>query len=196
VSNELGARLRRLARAAMETELSGGAALQEALRALGQPPELGRRQGVFVSLFRKGPPGTPSQARLRGCRGQVEAQLPLDLAVVQAALEAALHDERFPKVKRDELPELEIEVTLLSPVRPVDSPEAFRFGRDGLALARDDKGALFLPQVWREAGWSTEEALRELALKARLPQEGWRGARLAAFEGQVFAEGHAGPGVP
>jgi AMMECR1 domain-containing protein len=75
-------------------------------------------------------------------------------------------------VVRDELEDLLVEVTVLSPLRSVASPEAYRFGRDGLALTRDKKGALFLPQ------------------------EGWRDAKLFAFEGQAFAEGHGGAGVP
>lgn len=196
VGDDLGARLRRLARAAIETELSGGPALESALQALGPAPELRRRQAVFVSLFRGGPPGVPAQERLRGCRGQPQAEFPLDLAVVQAAIEAALHDDRFPRVRLHELRDLQVEVTLLSPLRSVDSPEAYRFGQDGLALTKDDKGALFLPQVWKDAGWSREEALAQLATKALLPRDGWRGATLLAFEGQAFAEGHAGAGVP
>jgi MEMO1 family protein len=196
VSDAIGESLRRVARAAIETELLGGAALDGALRALGQGPELQRRQAVFVSLFRSGPPGIPLQRRLRGCRGQPEAELPLDLGVVQAALDAALRDERFPKLRRDELRDLQVEVTLLSPLRPVDSPESYRFGQDGLALTKGEKSAIFLPQVWKEAGWSREEALAELAAKAFLPRDGWRDATLLAFEGQAFAEGHGGASEP
>jgi AmmeMemoRadiSam system protein A len=155
---------------------------------LGDPVDLRRRQAVFVSLYRREPAGTPSQSRLRGCRGQAEPVLPLDLAVLQAALDAAFADERFPKVRADELPHLEVEVTLLSPLRPVASAEAYRRGRDGLVLAKDDKGALFLPAVWQEAGWSTDEALRELSAKAGLAPDAWKESRLLSFEGEVFAE--------
>jgi AmmeMemoRadiSam system protein A len=192
----MGEGLRRLARAAIETELFGGAALDSALRALGPASELRRRQAVFVSLFRSGPPGVPLQRRLRGCRGQPQAELPLDLGVVQAALDAALRDDRFPKLRRDELRDVQVEVTLLSPLRSVDSPEAYRFGQDGLALTKGVKSAIFLPQVWKEAGWSREEALAELAAKALLPRDGWRGATLLAFEGQAFAEAHGGASDP
>jgi hypothetical protein len=195
VGDPLGEKLRRLARAAIETELLGGDALARALEALGDPIELRRRQAVFVSLYREGPPGAPAQPRLRGCRGQGEASLPLDLAVVKAALEAALDDERFPKVRAEELSSLEIEVTVLSPLRPVESAEAYRLGRDGLVLTKDGKGALFLPAVWQEAGWSTEEALRELSRKADLAPDAWKGARLFAFEGEAFGEARAGAGV-
>jgi AmmeMemoRadiSam system protein A len=196
VGDELGAGLARLARATLETDYFGGDALARALRDLAEARPLARRQAVFVSLYREGPPGAKAQERLRGCRGQGEPVLPLDLAVVQAALEAATRDERFPRVRAEELGRLQVEVTVLSPLREVDSHEAYRFGQDGLALIQGKKGALFLPQVWREAGWSSEEALQELSRKAGLPHDAWRRARLIAFEGQAFAEERIASGLP
>jgi AmmeMemoRadiSam system protein B/AmmeMemoRadiSam system protein A len=196
VDESLGERLRGLAWAAIEAELFGSDALRRALRALGDPAELRRRQAVFVSLFRREPRKAPSQERLRGCRGQGEATLPFDLAVVQAALEAAFHDERFPKLRPEELAGLELEVTVLSPLRTVPSAEAYRRGRDGLVLKKDDRGALFLPAVWAEAGWSVEEALRELSRKAELPPDAWREAQLFAFEGQAFGDSRTRARIP
>ena len=88
-----------------------------------------------------------------------------------------------------ELPRLEVEVTVLSPRRPVTSYKDIRVGTHGIVLQKGDKAALFLPQVAPEQGWSAEQALAALAEKAGLPPDAWReGARLSVFTGQVFPE--------
>ena len=102
---------------------------------------------------------------------------------------SAFHDSRFPKLHARELDQVEFEVTLLGPLQPLAAPEALLIGTHGVVIEKGDKGALYLPQVPKEARWSVEETLDALAKKAKLPRGGWReGARLAVFTGQVFAE--------
>jgi len=185
---DLGRRLVALARAAVSTELLGGEALDRALLAVRADLPFAR-QGVFVSLYRKDAAAVAANGRLRGCQGQPTPTLPIDLGTVQAALDAAFRDSRFPRLHARELDEVQFEVTLLSPLRPLGAPEEIRIGTHGVVLEKGDKGALYLPQVPKDARWSVAETLDELAKKAKLPKNGWReGARLAVFTGQVFAE--------
>jgi len=190
LGEKAGARLVRLARATLRSELLGTTDLD---RELARWPE-GRgeltRQAVFVSLYEHGPgDGEASGKTLRGCVGQAVPVLPLFYGTVQAAVDAALHDKRFDPVTARELDRLEVEVTVLSPRRPVDSWKEIRLGRDGIVLEKGDNAAVFLPQVAVQMG-SIERVLSALAVKAGLPEDGWKsGARFSVFTGQVFAEG-------
>ena len=108
---------------------------------------------------------------------------------MQAALDAALRDPRFEPVAAAELSRLEVEVTVLSPRKPVASWRDIRLGTHGIVLQKGDKAALFLPQVAPEQGWTLEQTLTALSEKAGLPPDGWKdGARFSVFTGQVFEE--------
>lgn len=184
-----GVRLVRLARAALTTHFLDRDDLGRELAAWPPGPERERRQGVFVTLNRTDPDEIRARGRLRGCIGQPEATFPLYYGTVQAALDAALRDPRFEPVSAAELSRLEIEVTVLSPRRPVASWRDVRLGTHGIVLQKADKSALFLPQVAKEQGWSVEETLTALAEKAGLPGDAWKeGASLSVFTGQVFEE--------
>jgi AmmeMemoRadiSam system protein B/AmmeMemoRadiSam system protein A len=189
LASELGARLVRLARTAIEAEILGKGGLSRELA--GFPEGLEGLQAVFVTLNRTDPAEVRVQGRLRGCIGQVEPTYPVYFAVVRAAVEAALQDPRFTAVTGKELPRLEVEVTLLSPPRPVASWKAIELGRHGMVLEKGGRKALFLPQVAIEQGWNLHQALTALAEKAGLPRDAWReGARFSVFTGQVFKEEH------
>jgi hypothetical protein len=186
---EAGARLVRLARAALDTQLRASEDLQRQLAAWPAGRDQERRQGVFVTLNRSDPAEARAQGRLRGCIGQPEPTFPLYYGTVQAALDAALRDPRFEPVTADELPRLELEVTVLSPRRPISSYREIRIGTHGVVLQKAGHAALFLPQVAPEQGWNVEQMLDALAEKAGLPREAWReGAQLSVFTGQVFEE--------
>jgi AmmeMemoRadiSam system protein A len=186
---EDGARLVRLARAALATQLSGSDDLGRELASWPAGPEHEKRQGVFVTLNRTDPDETRAKGRLRGCIGQPEPTFPLYLGTVQAAIDAALRDARFEPVGAAELSRLEVEVTVLSPRRAVASWRDIRLGTDGIVLQKGDKAALFLPQVAPENGWTLEQTLSALAEKADLPADAWReGATFSVFAGQVFEE--------
>jgi hypothetical protein len=187
-----------LARAALRTQLRGTNDLELALSAL--PPgraELDRLQGVFVTLQRNDPAEIEREGKLRGCIGQVFPAFPLRLAVVVAAVSAALHDTRFPPVEAGELDRLDVEVTLLSPPEPVGSWKDIRLGTHGIVLEKGEHRALFLPQVPGEQGWTLDETLSHLSVKAGLPADAWKqGTRFSVFTGQVLHERRATQGEP
>ena len=147
------------------------------------------RAGAFVTLHHRGmAAGAPG--RLRACMGLIEAGQPLGDAVTQAAQWAA-RDPRFPPLVGEELADLEVEVSVLSPPRPVAGPEAIVVGTHGVILAKGSARAVFLPQVATEQGWDRDTMLRQLARKAGLSADAWRqGASFEVFTAQVCGEGH------
>jgi AmmeMemoRadiSam system protein B/AmmeMemoRadiSam system protein A len=184
-----GTRLVRLARAALVTELLDREDLDRELAAWPVDPEQERRQGVFVTLNRSDPAEIRTEGRLRGCIGQVEPTFPLYYGTAQAALDAAQRDPRFRPVTAAELGKIEIEVTVLSPRRPIASWRDIKLGTHGIVLEKGGRSALFLPQVAPEQGWSLEQTLSALSEKAGLPPDGWKdGASFSVFTGQVFGE--------
>jgi AmmeMemoRadiSam system protein B/AmmeMemoRadiSam system protein A len=147
-------------------------------------PALLQPLGAYVTYEKQG--------ELRGCVGRIEADRPAFLNVQYAAVAAALADSRFPAIAPEELDELDIEVTLLEPLRQVESPDEIQIGRDGVIMrVGADKGALYLPQVPPEQGWDLQATLLNLCRKAGLPDDAWQrdDARFYAFTGQWFAEG-------
>jgi len=187
---DAGGRLVRLARAALETRLGTTDTLDDALRDWPRGRDEEQRRGVFVTLNRTDPAEVARDGRLRGCIGQPVPTWPLYYGTVQAALDAALRDPRFPAVTASELPRLAVEVTVLSPRREIASYRDIRIGTHGVVLQKAGRSALFLPQVAPEQGWSVEQMLSALSEKAGLPGDAWReGARLEVFTGQVFEEG-------
>lgn len=189
LTDEAGTRLVKLARAALDSELRGTDDLQKALAAWPAGRDQERRQGVFVTLDRTDPQEIRTQGKLRGCIGQPEPTFPLYYGTAEAALDAALHDPRFEPVKAAELPRLSLEVTVLSPRRPIASYKEIKIGTHGVVLQKSGHAALFLPQVAPEQGWNVEQMLEALSEKAGLPKDAWReGATLSVFTGQVFPE--------
>jgi hypothetical protein len=144
-------------------------------------PELNRPGGAFVTLNKHG--------ELRGCIGQVEATQSLLETVMRVARLAALEDPRFSPVTPDELKELEVSVTVLGPMMPVDDPSRIEVGRHGLMIVRGRNSGLLLPQVPVEWGWDRATFLEQVCHKAGLPGDAWKsGSLLMSFEGQVYPE--------
>ena len=144
-------------------------------------PALLEPAGVFVTLR--------SQGELRGCIGQVEARGPLVQTVAECAESAALRDPRFPPVAALEVPDIRIEISVLSPLFEI-RPEQIEIGRHGLLISRGFRRGLLLPQVAPEWGWDAQRFLQETCRKAGLPADAWQhGARLQAFTTRVFSEG-------
>jgi len=133
----------------------------------------------FVTLKKKG--------NLRGCIGSIYASRPLWKDLVERAVDAAAHDPRFEPVRPNELPDLSLEISVLTPLKKVSGPEEIVVGRDGVVLSKGFHRAVFLPQVAPEQGWDRETMLSFLARKAGLPADGWKeGCTFETFQAQVF----------
>jgi AmmeMemoRadiSam system protein A len=162
-----------LARATVAASVRG-----QRLPGLPALPELEAPRGVFVSLHRRG--------ELRGCLGHIEPDFPVAEAVRRMAVASARDDPRFPPVAPDELEDLEVEVSVLSPSLRV-RPEDVVPGRDGLIVQRGERMGVLLPQVAVEQRWDRTAFLGNVCRKALLPAEAWRetGTELYAFRAQV-----------
>ncbi len=146
------------------------------------PTALRTAGAAFVSLHKN--------KLLRGCIGSLEPSASLAASVMENAFSAAFRDPRFPPLTADELPEIKIEISVLTPPVAIENPERFIVGRHGIVLTSRGRRAVFLPQVAPQQGWDRETALRHLAAKAGLDPEAWRDpqARLEVFEAIVFGE--------
>ncbi len=137
--------------------------------------------GVFVTLKKKG--------ELRGCIGLIKGIKPLYLGVVDMAIAAATQDPRFLPVKKDELKDIEIEISVLTPFEKVKDPEKeIVVGRDGLYIIKGYYSGLLLPQVPVEWGWDRKTFLEQVCYKAGLPKDAWKTAELYRFQALVFSE--------
>jgi AmmeMemoRadiSam system protein B/AmmeMemoRadiSam system protein A len=138
-------------------------------------------RGGFVTLSKRG--------ELRGCIGEIVPRREVWKVVREQALNAAFHDPRFAPLSEPEFGEIEIEISVLTPPKPVASWREIEVGRHGMVLTKGGRSAVFLPQVAPEQGWAIEETLTHLAMKAGLPPEAWRdGAEFLVFEAQVVKE--------
>ncbi len=145
------------------------------------PPRLKVKQGAFVTLNK--------HHRLRGCIGHMAEDMPLCRVVGVMALQAALNDHRFPQVSFSEVDELEIEISVLTPYKPIAGPDEIVIGRDGVVIRKGSRSAVYLPQVAVEQGWGIEEMLDNLCRKAGLSVGAWReNAQLLTFQAEVFSE--------
>ncbi len=150
---------------------------------LGVTVASGMRQvmGAFVTLHERG--------QLRGCIGEIEPRRPLFEAVIGNAINAAFSDPRFSPLTTEELPKVDIEISALTPPRPVGSYQDIIIGKHGMVLSKDGRRAVFLPQVAPEQGWTLEQTLSHLSMKAGLSSDAWKeGASYTVFEAIVFGE--------
>ncbi|NOY81235.1 MAG: AmmeMemoRadiSam system protein B [Kiritimatiellaeota bacterium] len=144
-------------------------------------PRLTADGAVFVTLKHCG--------RLRGCVGCLEAVEPLYESVIRYTKSAAFHDSRFHPLAEEELNKITIEISVLTPPRPVAGPDEIEIGRHGIVLEKRGRRAVFLPQVPVEEHWDLETTLQYLAMKAGLGPDEWRrGTRFSVFEAVVFGE--------
>jgi AmmeMemoRadiSam system protein B/AmmeMemoRadiSam system protein A len=152
-------------------------------------PVLARRSGVFVTLKEGGDPSTGLRASLRGCIGHTRADQPLYQVVQQMAVAAATEDPRFSPLTQEELADVTIEISVLSPFRRVTDVEQIQVGTHGLMIFQDGRQGLLLPQVPVEQGWGRMQFLDNLCLKAGLAPDCWTGRpTLYTFTAVVFGE--------
>jgi AmmeMemoRadiSam system protein A len=174
-----------LARAAIVDRLRADGSLVRRREEVRLTPALEQRRGAFVTVHVGARDG---KRRLRGCIGTITAREALHLNVVHNAVHAAFDDPRFTPIGIGDLPAMSLEISALTPLRAVDGPGRVVLGRDGVLLRRGGRSAVFLPQVATEQGWGIEQLLENLALKAGLARDEWRGAEIEVFEAEVFGE--------
>jgi uncharacterized protein len=149
----------------------------------GERDQLLTQGACFVTLWRR------DTGALRGCRGECSAHQPLVAAVGFMALAAALDDPRFAAVTAGELAELRIEISVLTPLYPIE-PQQIEIGRHGLMIIEGRRRGLLLPQVAVEHQMSREQFLEAVCWKASLPADAWQSASasLWAFETASWIE--------
>jgi AmmeMemoRadiSam system protein A len=141
------------------------------------------KRGVFVTLHKLG--------KLRGCIGYIIGYKDLVPSIIEMAKAAAFDDSRFLSVKRDELPSITIEISVLSEMELVDDVNKIEIGRDGLFLNHPFGNGLLLPQVPVEWHWDLPTFLNQICHKAGLPIGSWKdeNAKLYTFSAELFSEG-------
>jgi len=167
-----------LARRTIEASLSG----QTPPKTDMGDPKLGELRGAFVTLTRK--------KVLRGCVGYISPTQPLYRAVSEMAVAASSQDIRFKPVSKDELKEIRIEISVLSPLKPLLNPQEIEVGTHGLYIVKGGFSGLLLPQVATEHKWNRVEFLENTCLKAGLPPRAWKekGTAVYTFSAQIFSE--------
>jgi AmmeMemoRadiSam system protein B/AmmeMemoRadiSam system protein A len=144
-----------------------------------QNPNLLSEKGAFVTLKKHG--------ELRGCIGFIEPVFPLYETIIRGAIYAATQDPRFSSVSREELQDLEFEISVLTPPQKIDDPRRVEVGRHGLVISQGNSRGLLLPQVAVENAWNRETFLDQACVKAGLPPDAWKkGAEIFTFEAIVF----------
>ncbi len=185
LSQQARRRLLELARGAVEAAVKG----QRLEPVEVDAPELQGHQGAFVTLKTRG--------RLRGCIGRFVADRPLWKTVRRMAASSATEDSRFEtmRLRPEELGELDIEISVLSPLERIENPLDLELGTHGIYIRRGMRTGCFLPQVATETGWSKEQFLSQCcAGKAGLPPDAWQDpeTEVLVFTAEIVTEGELG----
>jgi AmmeMemoRadiSam system protein A len=153
---------------------------REQLNAVG--PHLEEPRGCFVTLHKR--------HQLRGCIGTFYGEGPLWTNIVEMAVSAAFQDPRFSKLRESELKEIDLEISVLSPLRVTKHPEEIKVGVHGIFITRGRYRGVLLPQVATEQGWDRETFLEHTCIKAGLPTDAWKdpSTQIELFTAEVFGE--------
>ena len=146
-------------------------------------PVLNEPMGAFVTLHENG--------ELRGCIGNMVGQGPLCQTVAAMAIEAATGDPRFPTLSPSEIDKVDIEISVLSPMRKVSGPDEIKVPGHGVLVKRGFRSGVYLPQVATEAGWNKEQFLTSLCgQKAGMSPDAWKdpATDMYVFSAEVFGE--------
>jgi len=147
------------------------------------PDALLQKAGAFVTLRKHGD--------LRGCIGHFDADQPLYSIVQQMAVASSTQDYRFSQVQPEEMKDIEIEISVLTPMKKVSSVNQIKLGRDGIYIRKGSRGGTFLPQVATETGWGLEDFLGHCARdKAGIGWDGWKDkdTEIYTYQAYVFSE--------
>ncbi len=181
LSLEDGTKAVRLARKAIEKYLEENKVIRDRYNGV-----FAEKRGVFTTLIKNND--------LRGCIGFPYPIKRLDEAIIESAISAAVDDPRFEPVRRSEMEEITVEVTVLTEperinAKPYEIPKFVEIGRHGLMVRKGLFSGLLLPQVAVEFRFDVEEFLSQTCMKAGLPPDCWlSGAEVYRFEGQIFKE--------
>ncbi|MCM8783980.1 MAG: AmmeMemoRadiSam system protein A [Candidatus Omnitrophica bacterium] len=140
------------------------------------------KRGAFVTLKKNG--------ELRGCIGRIYAEEPLYQTIQEMAIEAGFKDPRFYPLRLEELSEIEIEISVLSPLKKIEDIKEIEVGKHGILMRSGLNSGLLLPQVATEYKWTKEEFLKHTAFKAGLSPLAWRdkNTQIYIFSAEVFSE--------
>lgn len=149
-------------------------------------PVFSEKCGAFVTLHIHG--------NLRGCIGYIEGIKNIPDTIKEMALSSAFRDPRFRPLTKTEYGDIDIEVSVLSPIEKVDDINDIKVGRDGLIITKGYNRGLLLPQVPVEQGWDRDTFLTHTCYKAGLPGDAWKkgGVLIEKFSAQVFSEKEQG----
>jgi AmmeMemoRadiSam system protein A len=141
---------------------------------------LKENRGAFVSLHRHG--------NLRGCIGHIQPTRPLYKTVQDMAIAAAFQDPRFEPVSLDEIDELDIEISVLTPMKKIENIQEIEVGKHGLYMVNNIYHGLLLPQVATNYGWNKKTFLEHTCVKAGLPQDAWtdKNTEIYIFSADIF----------
>ncbi len=176
-----------LARSTLRDRIQGKTTVNDLGARFAGRHRLTQEAGVFVTLRERG--------ELRGCIGSIVGVEPLWQGVAANVLRAAFEDPRFAPLAARELDAVDIEISVMTPLRPARDWRSIRLRTDGVVIRDGGAQAVFLPQVAAETGWGLEEFLGQLCLKAGLPRDTFRTSRTMqffVFQAQVFGEKEAG----
>jgi AmmeMemoRadiSam system protein B/AmmeMemoRadiSam system protein A len=145
-----------------------------------ESPILKENRGAFVTLHKKG--------QLRGCIGYIEGHGPLHKTIEEMAEAAAFRDPRFTPVKEKELPELEVEISVLTPLKKIKDVNEIQVGKHGIYIKKGWYSGLLLPQVATEYGWDRLIFLEHTCQKAGLPSHAWKekDTEIYIFSADIF----------
>jgi MEMO1 family protein len=172
-------RLLEIARKTIQAYISTG----EKLDFIEDDKTLNEEMGAFVTLHKQG--------SLRGCIGNIIGRGPLHATVSDMAVESATADPRFAPVKENELDDIDIEISVLSPLERINDPDKIVMGKHGVLVKSGFRSGVYLPQVATETGWTRDEFMDSLCMqKAGLPRDSWRtgGCEIYIFSAEVFGE--------
>lgn len=186
---EEGRKLVRLAREAIEIYLKNGTK-PETPEDISQ--KLTENRGVFVTLNKNGD--------LRGCIGRPLPSQSLAEGLIESSISAATQDPRFPELSIDELDDITVEVSVLTPPEkievddPKNYPKEIEIGKDGLIVSCDGRTGLLLPQVPCDHNWDSEDFLRQTCVKAGVSPDSWLrdDIEIEKFSAQIFKEEEPG----
>ena len=147
-----------------------------------ESPAIKQPMGAFVTLHWKG--------QLRGCIGMLEARAPLDETVREMAEAAAMRDYRFQPVTPQEIPDIDIEISALSPLRKINDIDEIEIGIHGIWITKGMNRGVLLPQVATEQGYDRMTFLQQTCRKAGLPPDAWEDPDtiIEIFSADVFGE--------